>query len=163
MITLNSQTGIEASSRCKPVVCFGSAFYGGKGFTYDYEDIDTYIQDISNIHFSIDNLLAYKNYKKNIFSHLIGTGEDYKVEKIFQILGVRLIAKKVIANEVTKSVESPKKPIKQVNLKNIKETKVVNDKQQDIPKNLRLIRKLYRDPKRFFLDTRFIKNIKERL
>lgn len=163
VITLNSQTGIEASSRCKPVVCFGSPFYGGKGFTYDYKDIDTYIRDINNIDFSINNLLAYKNYKKNIFLHLIGTGEDDKVEKVFQALGIRLLIKEDKKTEITKSVDSPKNIVKQIDLKNTEKTKITNAIKKDIPKPLRLARKLYKDPKRFFLDTRIIKTIKERL
>lgn len=163
VVTLNSQTGIEASSRCKPVVCFGSAFYGGKGFTYDYEDIDTYIQDINNIHFSVSNLLAYKNYKKSIFLHLIGTGENNKVERIFQTLGIKLTIKEEEKTKTIKIVESPKNTIKKINPKSIKNDESANAIKQDIPKSLRLVRKLYRDPKRFFLDTRIIKNIKQRL
>lgn len=47
IITLCSQAGVECAIRGKKIIQFGDAFYGNKGFTHDYTDIKSFINDFS--------------------------------------------------------------------------------------------------------------------
>jgi hypothetical protein len=60
--TICSQGALEATFSGKKVVQFGDAFYGNKGFTYDYSTIDNFIDDINNIEGKL-SLEEYSNYQ----------------------------------------------------------------------------------------------------
>jgi len=60
--TFCSQSALEASFVGKKVVQFGDAFYGKKGFTYDYKSIDTFIKNCNNLNETL-TLDEYSNYE----------------------------------------------------------------------------------------------------
>jgi len=72
--TLCSQSALEAAFAGKKVVQFGDAFYGKKGFTYDYLTINNFIKDIHKIKNTL-SLSEYAQYElfllKTLSFHLV--------------------------------------------------------------------------------------------
>lgn len=110
VVTINSQGGLQAAGRFKPVVCFGEAFYGHKGFTFDYTNINDFIENIDNINMTIKQYTCYLHYMDATFNHLIGRDEEEKIKNIFEdTLNIKLKPKKRGWRKTKKFLHSPLK------------------------------------------------------
>ncbi|MEA3353367.1 MAG: capsule biosynthesis protein [Campylobacterota bacterium] len=74
IVTLCSQSAIEASFDGKKTVQFGEAFYGKKGFTHDLNSVDQFIENIDNLNTTL-TLEEYKEFEmfllKTLQLHLV--------------------------------------------------------------------------------------------
>ena len=143
VITLNSQSGLQAAHRFKPIVCFGEAFYSHKGFTYDYTNIDEFINNIHNIKYSLDNYLNYCKFIDVCFEHLIGIGDEDKLKSILEkiiILNKKNNITLKTAPKIILNKEKTKISTKQILTKKIK--------------------KFFRSPIEFFVDSKIFLLIK---
>lgn len=97
IVTLCSQAALEATYYRKKVATLGSAFYGGKGFTYDYLYIDEYIEDLKNNrineHLNMDEQNNYILFLTNLFQyHLVSDIDTHLLSKYLgSNIGVELI------------------------------------------------------------------------
>lgn len=137
IVTLNSQSGLEALQRGKPVVCFGGAFYQGKGFTYDFDSIEEFIKVERDIALSPKMFNFFLDFMYVSFNHLIGTNEEFKLEKIFESTK-HSFAKRAAGTPVNGSLKASSKKVKTKN-----------------KRIYRLARKFLTNPRRFFADSRF--------
>jgi len=78
-LTLNSQAGLEALLQGRPLICFGRAFYGGKGFTHDLTGLDQIEPKIRRLSLPIDQYEKFLSFMDVAFEHLIGLGEEHKI------------------------------------------------------------------------------------
>ncbi|PND35349.1 hypothetical protein C1I89_02905 [Achromobacter pulmonis] len=109
-ITLNSQAGLEAVGHAKPLICFGGAFYGGRGFTMDLDDISDIGKAIESAEFSEKTLSGYVSFLSAAFSHLIGVGEAGKIKGIFGSLELKKRREAVTADpeiQVEQNIKAP--------------------------------------------------------
>ncbi|CAB3626854.1 hypothetical protein [Achromobacter pestifer] len=88
-VTLNSQSGLEVAGHAKPLICFGGAFYGDRGFTIDLTEISQIREVVPNLKFSEELLRSYSKFLSAAFSHLVGSGEVEKVRLIFSNINLR--------------------------------------------------------------------------
>ncbi len=150
VITLNSQSGLQAVERFKPVVCFGEAFYGHKGFTFDYINIDDFIKNIDKINFTLDNYSRYLNFMDVSFEHLIGIGEEDKLKIIFE---------SAVNIEKIKSISTNNIPVKKIKSKvcSISHATIhhtLRSQQQSNIFSWRKTKKLFRSPLKFIKDSK---------
>ncbi len=187
IVTLCSQSAIEAAFLGSKPVQLGNAFYGKKGFTYDYSCIDDFINDLQDEKLSRAlTLNEYKNLEIFLMKFLevelasvhksgIGTLEN-KLKLYPYIKLVKQEKPTIISeakNEIQKLVSSPlesalvQKAIDIVSNNLTKEDissetlskKIVKDEGITIEKNkksnlLRKFRKLTKNPKSFFFDSK---------
>lgn len=161
IVTLNSQSGLQALERFKPVACFGGAFYGQKGFTFDYSNTEEFINNIDNIKMDLAKYEKYLKFMDATFEHLIGTGEENKIGKILAPI-LNIVDSPQHTNLPTfNKQKSPTPPSKPNALSQ-------NTKLQDLDKkkistwvlpefNYKKMRKLFHSPLQFVKDSRIVK------
>lgn len=167
VVTLNSQSGLEAAMRGKPVVCFGGPFYGGKGFTLDLDSLDKFFSDYMpmNPAFCHEKHVLLMDFMKSTFTHLVEMHAIKKVENYILLSGVPLSALKVAAKKHSVSQSNLSSDFKH-KLKHaepvIAETKkpilsppAIESRTQKNNKALRKFKKLKNNPIKFFADSRF--------
>lgn len=156
VVTINSQAGLVAAGRFKPVVCFGGAFYGHKGFTYDYTNINEFIKNIDNIQITLDHYTNYLHFMDATFNHLIGIGEEEKIKKIFD--GSVSITKKAVDNIKNSNTDTQQRPKTSI----FRMSSPIMVMSQLLLKNnifsWRKTKKLLRSPIKFIKDSRLIKS-----
>ncbi|MEO9385735.1 capsular polysaccharide export protein, LipB/KpsS family [Chromobacterium phragmitis] len=148
-ITLNSQSAFDVVARGKPIACFGNPFYGHHGFTYDFDTIDAFFKE-QPIALTTDQLTLFWEYMSVCFSHLIGESDSIKIQTLLDI-------HKIPKNKTSHN---------QISRANSKEPSIASDKNQ-ITRNKpsanispygavskRKLRKLIKNPKAFFLDSK---------
>lgn len=89
-ITLNSQSGLEVAAHGKPLICFGGAFYGRRGFTTDLDEIAQLRDVVPTLGFSERILTSYVAFLNAAFCHLIGNDEGHKFSAIFSNINLRV-------------------------------------------------------------------------
>jgi hypothetical protein len=156
-ITLNSQSGLEVAGHAKPLICFGGAFYGNRGFTTDLTEISQIRKVVSDLKFSEEVLQSYAKFLNAAFSHLVGLGEVEKVKGIFSTLAFRKrkgAATAPVKSEntsgpiVLSTATSPKLPVTQMSAKKGSIGNTANEKQG------RLWKKFKKDPRGYCLDSK---------
>lgn len=107
-ITLNSQSGLEVASHAKPLICFGGAFYGNRGFTIDLTEVTQLRDVVESLDYSEEMLSAYAAFLNAAFEHLIGYGEIEKVRRLFSNLDIKVRDPNAAARQIAlpKPVES---------------------------------------------------------
>jgi len=118
IVTLCSQSAIEAAFLGVKPIQLGNAFYGEKGFTYDYTDIEDFIDDLSSG--KLSRALTIKEYKNlEVFLMKFLEVELVSVHKS----GINTIERKLSLYPYIKLVKEEKKNI-------------VNEAKQEIKKIL---------------------------
>lgn len=114
-LTLNSQSGMEALLRCKPLISFGKPFYGHKGFSVDLSP--EHLNDLSNetdkILLSIDQFEKFQKFMDIAFEHLVGDGETNKINEIMGGI-INLKIQPVVKPSAIKAI-TPKKELSKKN------------------------------------------------
>lgn len=170
VVTLCSQSAIESAFLGIKPIQLGQAFYGEKGFTYDFDDIDSFICELNNSR--LRRYLTISEYN-NLELFLI----KYLEKSLVSIhkSGILSIERKLkkpsyISLSKTKDLSSNNKSItpkvtipEAVTPKSVVQETIIT-KKVVIPELIvtttkhRLVRqrfnKLMRDPKRFFIDSR---------
>lgn len=161
-ITLTSQSGLESMLYCKPIVTFGDAFYSHKGFTIDCNDIFDYIEKLKNkeIKVNFSFIESYNAFMSQVFDSLVGVGESYKLSNILK--GLVQLDSKIQRPISTTKKESNKSQIVSRSSKNIvsvsnksNEQFISVDRKSDSYGVKRKLKKLLKNPKSFFLDSRY--------
>ena len=137
----------SAFSGFKPLQ-FGNAFYGGKGFTYDYTSIDDFISDYTRDEM-VGNL-SLDEYQE--YEHFLVLALERELVSIHKS-GILLLESKLktyplikLLNEAPPSASSA--PHEKVEVLPVFEAKEASD-------TVRKLRKLKKDPKSFFKDSRY--------
>jgi len=144
IISICSQSLIEAGLSGKKTFQLGRAFFGGKGFTYDIDSVDDFIKHVKS---NAQSMLSLNEYDKLLDfltvilqNHLVSihpSGESY-ISKIFSFRG---------------SVKSINK--KENNL--IEEDRILNkiiENMVYLVASKEKIRKIKRDPRKYFRDAK---------
>lgn len=175
VVMINSQSGIEAAWHGLRPITLGNPFYGNKGFTSDFSlhDLDGVVNYIDNK--SNSSVLTLEEYKKfEIFLvrvlqyHLVSKFKSgipvlRKLFSPFDVIQLVTPVSKNVANSTNVDVPSKMnvdKPQSQAVLEK-KEVKseMVNPINMPVVSGLtpfqRKMRKLRRDPKRYFADSKF--------
>ncbi|KGQ70976.1 hypothetical protein OA57_01635 [Chelonobacter oris] len=168
VITLNSQSGLEALYRNKIVATFGSPFYRNKGFTYDFTDLEEFKENINNIKLKTEHIQNFYKYMSVFFGELIGKGEKEKVfERIKPFIKLNNTVSTSLSNDDRK--KNSNKEINNSGAKSINKSKLVGGQpkltrdisyknervKNNVSKNKRLLKKLIKNPKAFLLDSKF--------
>ncbi len=142
---LSSQAGIELAFFCghRPSI-FGSAFYGGAGFTDDYTDLERFFDDVGRGRErafldleSYDALLRFLT--RYLDMHLVSNRGQ---------VGFHQLAKKIEAREIGQARPPGRRGERRGSLSE---------------RTLRKLRKLGRDPQAFFRDARLVRTLNEKL
>jgi hypothetical protein len=127
---------------------FGNAFFGGRGFTSDYVCVDDFICDFKNA--SISGLLSLNEYKSY---------EDFLVEALEKELvsvhksGILTLEAKLKDYPLIPLLEKKVQPALSASHAEIEKVNV--EKVEEINSIIRKMRKLKRDPKSFFGDSKY--------
>lgn len=176
-VVLNSQAGLEVLSRGKPLACFGNPFYGRKNFTHDYSSLNNFINNQHDIKLTASQVTAYWNFMSICFTHLVGANEQDKaskqLNKIFNIKLPTPTEHRAPKDSVLLTTTNKKADQK------IQEHKASKTSLEDVKKKSRThklplinvpvkpkqpkdksrwrsnLRKLRRNPRAFFLDSKF--------
>lgn len=154
-ITLTSQSGLEVLASNKSLITFGDAFYSKKGFTYDVDNINNltsdFLKDIPNYLDFYKYDLFYK-YISNYFDLLVSSDNLEKISSELNLKKNTTITK----NNVYKTNEVVVKKDSIVNSNVIPNNKSSNFENNKIDKGklIRLSKKLRKDPKLFFEDSK---------
>jgi len=144
---INSQLGIEAALQGFKPLQIGNAFYGGYGFTYDIDKVDTIIDVINSElsgRLSIDEYILLREYLMHMLvDYLVPEEVATGTAKLKQIFNIAPIKKVAPPNKIIdKPISVENKPAPSVN----KNASTGNKK----------LNKLKRNPKRFFSDSKFV-------
>ncbi len=116
VVTLCSQSALEAAFEGKKVVQLGDAFYGNKGFTSDYKNISSFIKEIDSIseNLSLDEYSKYEEFLvKALQMHLVNIHHS----------GLKILEEKFkIKKTINLSTATPPKTIKTVVTKTVKKS-----------------------------------------
>ncbi len=165
VVTLCSQSAIEAAFSGLKSIQFGNAFYGNKAFTYDFNDIDDFINEYKcgklNPYLTLNEydsfeLFLVKVLEKNLVS-VFNSGILSLEKKLFVTAPIPLAKVECDTNvdsfpTTTVSVVQPKIISQE---KKIEENKVTKVNVPSIQSKNKKIAKFRRDPKKFFLDSKY--------
>ncbi|MEO3990176.1 capsular polysaccharide export protein, LipB/KpsS family [Pseudocitrobacter cyperus] len=165
IVTLCSQSAIEAAFIGLKPIQFGDAFYGKKSFTYDYDDIDLFIEQYKhnklNPYLTIEEYNSFeiflvKTLEKKLIS-VFNSGILALERKLFLVPPIPLVKLEGSSEKQSQQksredvpVIPPKNPSKPKSV--IKENKAVSAAP---PTGNKKIAKFKKDPKRFFLDSKY--------
>lgn len=152
-VTLNSQAGLQVVARGKPLVCFGSPFYGGKGFTTDANCIEAFFDLPSPTELNSVQIDKFWTYMSGCFAHLIGTGETEKALRRLSSISLRS------RQQITMPPHAQREPTFSPDTKRKRPAFPNHDERfiEWVTSNsgLRKYKKLKRDPASFFRDSRY--------
>lgn len=144
IVTLCSQSAIEAAFLGSKPVQLGQAFYGKKGFTYDYDSIDNFIEQLNDN--KLNRFLTIAEYK-NLEIFLVRYLEKHLVS--VHKSGILSLERKLKKRPLIPLIKAIDKQI--INSQKI----IITVPPYKILKSKNKFRKFRRNPKRFFLDSRF--------
>ncbi|WP_299494718.1 hypothetical protein [uncultured Shewanella sp.] len=127
---------------------FGNAFFGGYGFTNDYNNIDSFIKDVKekNVEGTL-NLSEYIKYEDFMVTSL--EGELVSIHKS----GILSLESKLRQYPLIPLVEN-KKPIISKKIHNELEEMTI-EKVEEISRTMKKLKKLKKQPKTFFKDSKY--------
>lgn len=148
IVTLCSQSAIEAAFEGKKVIQLGKSFYGKKGFTYDFDSIEEFISQINSLvgTLTLEEYKYFEEFLVKVFQlHLVSVHpsgikvleEKFKILTSINIATPTLKLDDVKKTEVTKKVNKNKKP----NVKPIKKNKVDKESVISTPEKINNILK----------------------
>ncbi|WP_421173018.1 hypothetical protein [Aeromonas sp. 601115] len=142
IVTLCSQSAIEAAFLGVKPVQLGQAFYGKKGFTYDFNIIDEFISSLNQN--KLSKTLTLDEYRSlEIFLVKFLEKSLVSIHKS-GILSLEKKLKKIPHISLVKTTPPPQKSANRV---------VVSVPKSSVTK--KKLDKLKKDPKRFFIDSRY--------
>lgn len=155
IITLNSQSGIEATLRYKKVICFGNPFYGRHGFTYDLESINELTEEVLNQKITIKEYDTFLKYLSSCFDSLVGIEEEYKVARLFSNF-IKYNTKAGVVENSAANLNALTSPQNKIST----EGKKVQQHKCFLYRQYRKLRKLVLHPRKYFADSKLNKLIK---
>ena len=154
-VMLNSQAGVELAFHCglRPGT-FGRAFYGGAGFTDDYVDLDSFIQDVRGGRTRA--LLDLDDYDA-LLEWLTRFLQNHVITEFAS--GVKQIEKRLEVTEISWHVPRDSAQTQQQSAARKGRRSVLLDKLLDF-RTARKLRKLWRNPRGFFRDAKIVRSLR---
>lgn len=161
ILTLCSQSALEAAFAGLKPVQFGNAFYGGRTFTYDFENISDFIHEYNAgelcPYLTLDEydnfeMFLVRMLEKNLIS-VFNSGVLSLEKKLFLMPSIPLATPERLATHVTADVTSSSPKISPA-------VQVIKSKEPHSESPLRVLcskklAKFRRDPKKFLIDSKY--------
>lgn len=165
IVTLCSQSAIEAAFIGLKPIQFGGAFYGNKSFTYDYNSIDAFIKQYNNgtlnPYLTLDEYDSFEMFLVKVFEKelisVFQSGVTSLERKLFLVPPIPLVKSDVNNDVPPPAVQNVPAPIHFKNnaKKSVEENKINKSEISTVLIVNKKLAKFKKDPKKFFLDSKY--------